>query len=311
MRCPVLPLLSLLLMTGCYCSHLADRYTYGDDGGSAQRDAGDQHDASAPDAGPMDSGQDAGTVDAGTDAGMPDDAGTDASAVTDAGPCGGYGQRCCDGLSCTEGACAGGVCATFGGAYQLGGGGSTCAQGNPLSSGMCRCPDGFEPTRIVNEPYMSTTDVPRPIYVCTAMTDVAGADYRGAYRTQSGPPGCGAPCVPNAMTGSCACPSGSTRSSLTVNACMHSVSVCHGATSASAPVLTFGGAYTEIDYGTGGDMNCGSTMYPEGCSPNPQTGRCSCPFGFMELRLEASARWVGATRTGLCSTIYGFCVKIP
>lgn len=309
-------LLGAALLPGCYCSHLADRFEFdeddaGTDGGPDARvpaDAGTDAtvEDGGMDAGPGDAGpDDGGSLDAGTDGG-PDGGAVDApiDSGPDAGPCGEYGQACCsEGTPCSSGECAGGLCAVFGGAYQTRAEGSVCAVGNPLSGGDCSCPSGFVSTQIGSERYESSSAAPQQIFFCTSPSDEMG-DYRGTYRTQGGPPGCEGECVANPMTSDCTCPATAERQTQTVNTCFHTVSTCNG----SVPPLTFGGSYWEIDHTVSGGFGCGPSQFPDGCIPNPETDRCTCPFGFMELRFETSARWVGTATTGICSTIMGVCV---
>lgn len=254
--------LSALVLVGChvittqevtFCSEEPDSGTYLPCDCSTSPSRPGCLDASSADAG--DSGTE--SADAGSDAGLDVDAGgrdagfgIDAGgpgAGADAGPCGAYGQQCC-GTLCEEGACLEGTCAVFGGAYQVRAG-RACVQGNPLNADACSCPSGFVGAQISNEPYLNTTASPNPIFICMADADVPGADFRGAYRSQSGPPGCGGECIANPMAAGCSCPAGSTREIQTVNACMHAVAICHG-----SGTLTFGGSYLEIDYGATGDL---------------------------------------------------------
>jgi hypothetical protein len=283
---------------------------------SGPRDAGSEDAPSPdfPDAVPttLDGGLDAAFgSDATLDTGAARDAGDDAPRAPDAftafdaGPCGRVGASCCPGATCAEGACLGGRCVVFGGAFQrdlVDPATPACRVGNPLAASSCACPDGFVEQRVEDADYGVDEGggFLGPVFVCAASGDVVASDYRGAHgRTTTDYPfsmGCANACTsPARATTMCTCPGGTVAESRyeTVHFvrgsaadCERELTFCHG----SAAPLTFGGTY--FQYRTG-DATCDRGLASaDRCVPNPETGACSCPEGFLSTALQVGVRRV-------------------
>jgi hypothetical protein len=118
----------------------------------------------------------------------------------------------------------------------------------------------------------------------------ASVDFAGAHgRITTGYPGsmgCTDSCTaPAGTTGTCTCPPGTTASTYqgihflsgTSMDCEREVTYCTG----TAAPLSYGGSFWR--HVTGRDLTCDSGLAPGArCIPNPRTGACSCPAGFIE-----------------------------
>jgi hypothetical protein len=175
---------------------------------------------------------------------------------------------------CQTGACRGGKCATFGGAYQTCG--AACQNANPLEgTDACACAAGYSAQRMIagyNEcgggGYTIVTFCDRAAR--TPQSDWGGmyVDYPAAF--------CGGRVdVTNAYTGMLACPADTVATTYRMY-----LADCPGApnsmvpivlcTSMTAPVVTFGGAFEKDD-----DVDA----QPDCRVVNPKTGDCTCPAG--------------------------------
>lgn len=210
--------------------------------------------------------EDAGFV----DPGLSEDAGHDAGAPTvDAGPpdaglrpsCGVAAAPCCQpSNSCEQGVCLRGTCQPYGGVHMdlecsLG-----CAVRNAYTAG-CSCAPGFASVELgVLSGQCGAEASMGPLRICGA--GAVGEDYAGVYLRGTA---CG--CLRgNALTGDCGCPAGSRPVEVEVahEACPEArLGLCVGDLPGS-----FGGIYQGSGAG--------------GCHvPNPFTGGCLCPDGFV------------------------------
>jgi len=244
-------------------------------------DAGAEDDAGvveSGDAGTRDAGghADAGTDDAGRDvmdSGMRIDGGIDAGpAPIDAGPrpdapCGLFGDACCPGDTCFEGACLEGSCATFGGAF-VEEDRRSCDTDNPYTLD-CTCPPGFDAiaeTDIDADVDEGDVEDVLRLTLCYASAG-GGGDFVGAWNSADGDSDedtCSGCREAHPDVASCGCPAGTVGAFFSFTPrrlCDWSLELCVG-----ADPVTFGGAYI--------------SRTSSGCiTPNPVTGDCGCPAG--------------------------------
>ncbi|MDH5490377.1 MAG: hypothetical protein OEY14_00240 [Myxococcales bacterium] len=195
-----------------------------------------------------------------------------AAEITGPAPsCGLPGLPCCTpDARCGLGTCLRGRCAAFGGLQIRS---PSCADPCPsrnLYTAGCSCPRGFEegaPTEI--QIVCDGTMAGAELSFCAGAGRLPGSDYGGSFLLLLE---CGGGCArPNAFTGSCSCPSGSSpiRTRLEVpSSCGPADAELVLCIQAEAPTITFAGAY---QLGTSPGPGCG----PE----NPLTGACVCPEG--------------------------------
>lgn len=242
------------------------------DEGPPSPDAGPPSDASPADATPAIDGAPPEPDMATGDMGLPDD-------------CGRFGEACCPGDVCRNGACLEGTCAQFGGVYAFGGEQGACTVGNPLLRGQCRCPRGFADHALedVDLDVDESVGISHSVFACLAGVDEPAADLRGAFgsfRDVREGVMCPEACHPGPLSPGCACPEGSTTLAFDgihyraadAPDCVRQITFCAGA----AP-LSFGGVYRQ--YRPEGIV-CNEIAEPQWCDANPMTGACSCPPGF-------------------------------
>ncbi|MCU0675584.1 MAG: hypothetical protein MUE69_22675 [Myxococcota bacterium] len=236
--------------------------------------------------------------------------------------CGGFGEPCCAGNTCSVGACLTGKCATFGGVYALEGDESMNCVGNPLTGGTCACPSGF--TAQLVQDFDGNVDEGQGwetlMYVCHAPTTGTAADYRGSHGRVLGLPsgsGCATSCnASNPYGGGCACPAPATSDTRlgvhyqngTPLDCQREMTFCRNA---SVAPLTYGGNFRQLtDIGT----VCQEIPLGSRCEPNPIGGACACPAGFTAVNMTSMMPHTDPARLAsnwFCRATLTFCVRLP
>jgi parallel beta-helix repeat protein len=172
-----------------------------------------------------------------------------------------------------------------------------CTNPNNLS-GSCACPGSTQAAysfRVINDAGANAKPHGAVIKICSAGSSAATVEFAGAYQVDD-PVAAGRGCrVKNALTDSCACPSGSVARpwrvlvdganglmGSTINTCMRP----------RVDPVAFAGTY-QVDTPVAGGLQCRH--------PNPFTAACSCPGGFN----AQSHKVLADTSAGLnSSTLY-------
>lgn len=234
---------------------------------------------------------------------------TTTSDESDSGPppvCGHLGESCCD-AGCEEGACLGGTCVTFAGAYLDG---ELCTDCPHVMEGpSCGCPEGFAtsaPFPLLSSGCIKTgpkSDQPwtdELVYFCEAPYVPGRSDWGGAYlrQTAGGATCAGNSCVvgnPNAGS-DCGCPDGT--NAVEVALFGH----CGGVIPDPPPAMMLGLCLGAPENAS----TIGGVVYelgPDCLIPHPATATCDCPQGWT----KQSFRVIAEDDPNLAGDL-GFCV---
>lgn len=236
-------------------------------------------------------------------------------------PCGDYQEACCPGQRCDQGGCVAGRCAAFGGVYSLKDidEAERLCVGNPLAGGGCACPEGFVDLFLDDYDYMTDegSGFSQQIHVCNPPESVPGGDFDGAWTVRTDPENngdCAELCTPNPASEMCGCNEGVALQSYEgahfqrgpVD-CGRTLDLCYGP---DAEPFTFAGSYF---FYTSDRRWCADIGPEQQCVPNPVTGDCSCPDGWIGQGIEMFVKNPneGGDPFAYCLGTMTFCVRTP